>query len=205
MTSMSRLLLSLAAVAACATANAAPFDSADQARRDRNREEVMAKHAMSSTSADASYRVEEKKTLKSETKRAVVATENFGHRSADRMREFGARTNAKFKSGSTPAKDVYNHGPQYDRHAGRPTPAAQSSTTHVGAWSLGFSRPRTARSTPAARSAAARRRVEQQVVDAQAGVARASGCGSSPRRCRSARPGAARGSRRSSPARAGVR
>ena len=109
---MSRLLLSLAAVAACATANAAPFDSADQARRDRNREEVMAKHGLGATSADATYRVEEKKTLVSESKRAVVATENFGHRTADRMREFGARTNAKFKSQSTPPKNAYNHGPQ---------------------------------------------------------------------------------------------
>ena len=43
MKSMSRLLLSLAAVATCATATAAPFDSADQARRERNREEVMAR------------------------------------------------------------------------------------------------------------------------------------------------------------------
>ena len=49
MKSMSRLLLSLAAVAACTTVNAAPFDSADQARRDRNREEVMAKNGLSST------------------------------------------------------------------------------------------------------------------------------------------------------------
>ena len=110
MKSMSRLLLSLAAVAACATAGAAPFDSADQARRDRNREEVMAKHGLSST--DTTYRSEEKKTLKSETQRAVVATENFGHRTADRMREFGARTNAKFKTQSTPPKNAYNHGPQ---------------------------------------------------------------------------------------------
>jgi len=112
MKSMSRLLLSLAAVAACATANAAPFDSADQARRERNREEVMAKHDLGTTSADSSYRVEERKTVKSETKRAVVATENFGHRTADRMREFGARTNARFKTQSTPPKNAYNHGPQ---------------------------------------------------------------------------------------------
>ena len=112
MKSMSRLLLSLAAVAACATATAAPFDSADQARRDRNREEVMAKHGLSSTGDDSTYRPEEKKTLKSETKRAVVATENFGHRTADRMREFGARTSAKFHSQSTPPKNAYNHGPQ---------------------------------------------------------------------------------------------
>ena len=112
MKSISRLLLSLAAVAACATANAAPFDSADQARRERNREEVMAKHDLGTTSADSSYRVEEKKTVKSETKRAVVATENFGHRTADRMRELGARTHAKFKTQSTPAKNAYDHGPQ---------------------------------------------------------------------------------------------
>jgi Ni/Co efflux regulator RcnB len=112
MKSMSRLLLSLAAVAACATAHAAPFDSADQARRDRNREEVMAKHALSSTGDYTASRPEEKKTLKSESKRAVVATENFGHRTADRMREFGARTNAKFHSQSSPPKNAYDHGPQ---------------------------------------------------------------------------------------------
>jgi len=112
MKSMSRLLLSLAAVAACATAGAAPFDSADQARRDRNREEVMAKHGLNSSSADGTYRGEEKKTPKSESKRAVVATENFGHRTADRMRDFGAKANAKFKGQSTPAKNAYDHGPQ---------------------------------------------------------------------------------------------
>ena len=112
MKSMSRLLLSLAAVAACATANAAPFDSADQARRDRNRQEVMAKHGLSSSSsyrAESPPLAEEKKTIQTETKRAVVATKNFGHRSADRMREFGARANAKFKGEAGPVKDPYNH------------------------------------------------------------------------------------------------
>ena len=112
---LSRLLLSLAAVAACATANATPFDSADQARRERNREEVMAKHGLSTSSAyrsETSPPVEEKKTLKSETRRAIVATEDFGHRTADRMRAFGARTNAKFKSQSTPPQNPYDHGPQ---------------------------------------------------------------------------------------------
>ena len=112
MKSMSRLLLSLAAVAACASATAAPFDSADQARRERNREEVMAKHGMNSSYSDGSYHVEEKKTLKSETRHAVTSTENFGHRTADRMRAFGSRTNAKFHSTSSPAKNPYEHGPQ---------------------------------------------------------------------------------------------
>jgi len=113
MKTMSRLLLSLAAVAACATANAAPYDSDDQARRDRNREEVMAKHGLSSTSyrADGSASVEEKKTVKGETKRAVNATKRFGHRTADKMREIGDKANAKFPGPGTPAKDPYKHGP----------------------------------------------------------------------------------------------
>ena len=113
MKSMSRLLLSLAAVAACATANAAPFDSADQARRDRNREEVMAKNGLSSAQrSDASYRVEEKKTVKSETKKAVDATKGFGHRTADKMREIGARTNAKFDKGQGTAAKSPSTGQQ---------------------------------------------------------------------------------------------
>ena len=113
MKSMSRLLLSLAAVAACTTVNAAPFDSADQARRDRNREEVMAKNGLSSTAqrSDTTHRVEEKKTVKSETNKAVAS----GDAGCLVLRR-------------------------------RPS---QSSTTQAGAWSLGFSRPRTARSTPA--------------------------------------------------------
>ena len=115
MKSMSRLLLSLAAVAACATANAAPFDSADQARRERNREEVMAKHGLNTSGtyrSESSYHPEEKKTLKSETNRAVAATKNFGHRTADKMRAFGAKTDAKFERKGSAQKSPYQHGPQ---------------------------------------------------------------------------------------------
>ena len=55
----------------------------------------------------------------------------------------------------------------------RSSGAPQSrSMIQVGAWSLGFSRARTCRSTPACSSRAAAGRVQQQVVDAQAGVAR---------------------------------
>ena len=112
---MSRLLLSLAAVAACASATAAPFDSADQARRERNREEVMAKHGLSpsgTTRSDATYRGEQKKTVGSETDKAISATKNFGHRTADKMRAFGAKTDAKFDRKSSPPKDPYQHGSQ---------------------------------------------------------------------------------------------
>ena len=113
MKSMSRLLLSLAAVAACATANAAPFDSADQARRDRNREEVMAKHGLNSSQrSDTSHRVEEKKTVKSETNKAIAATKGFGHRTADKMREIGASTNAKFDKGQGTAAKSPSTGQQ---------------------------------------------------------------------------------------------
>ena len=115
MKSMSRLLLSLAAVAACATAQAAPFDSADQARRDRNREEVLAKHGLDDSGAyrtESREQSEPKKTLKSETNRAVNATKNFGHRTAERMRDFGDRANAKFKGQTGPKNNPYNHGPQ---------------------------------------------------------------------------------------------
>jgi hypothetical protein len=115
MRSMSRLLLSLAAVAACATASAAPFDSADQARRDRNREEVIAKHGLNTSGtygAETSSRVEQEKTLKSETTRAVNATKRFGHRTADKMREIGARTNAKFDKGQGTAAKSPSTGQQ---------------------------------------------------------------------------------------------
>ena len=115
MKSMSRLLLSLAAVATCATATAAPFDSADQARRERNREEVMAKHGLSpsgTTRSDATYQGQQKKTVGTETDRAIAATKNFGHRTADKMRAFGAKTDAKFSHKSSPPKDPYQHGPQ---------------------------------------------------------------------------------------------
>jgi hypothetical protein len=111
---MSRLLLSLAAVA-CATATAAPFDSADQARRERNREEVMAKHGLDNSGtyrSEPTYRAGEKKTVKSETNGAVAATKNFGHRTADKMREFGAKTDAKFDHKGSPQKSPYQHGPQ---------------------------------------------------------------------------------------------
>ena len=112
---MSRLLLSLAAVAACAPAAAAPFDSDDQARRDRNREEVMAKHGLSTSGtarAETTTRGEQKKTVGSETDRAITATKKFGHRTADKMRAFGAKTDAKFDRKGSPPKDPYQHGPQ---------------------------------------------------------------------------------------------
>jgi hypothetical protein len=112
---MCRLFLSLAAVAACATATATPFDSADQARRERNREEVMARHGLNTSGtyrSETTYRDEEHKTLKGETNKPVNATKSFGHRTADKLREFGAKTDAKFDHKGSAAKSPYQHGPQ---------------------------------------------------------------------------------------------
>ena len=47
MKTIARLALTAAALAVAGTAFATPFDSADQARREQNREEVLAKHGVS--------------------------------------------------------------------------------------------------------------------------------------------------------------
>jgi hypothetical protein len=118
MKSIARLALTAAAFAAASTAFAAPFDSADQARRERNREEVLIKHGVSPAAyRSGDYRsVEEapsaKDSARDTTHRAAQATRNFGHRTADKMRDFGARQDAKFDRKATPQKDPYKHGPQ---------------------------------------------------------------------------------------------
>ena len=113
MKSMSRLLLSLAAVAACATATAAPFDSADQARRDRNREEVMAKHNLGleqhrrpPTAPRRRRRSSRRPSAPSSRPRTSVIAAPTG------CAPSAPATNAKFKTQSTPAKNAYDHGPQ---------------------------------------------------------------------------------------------
>ena len=111
-----KLVLALLAAVSCAAGAETYSSQADQARRERNREEVMAKHGLDNSatyrSDSTTHRVEEKKTLKSETNRAVAATKNFGHRTADKMREFGAKTDAKFDHKGSPQKSPYQHGPQ---------------------------------------------------------------------------------------------
>ena len=115
MKAFARLALTAAALAAATTVSAAPFDSADQARRERNREEVLTKHGMS----PAAYRSDDYRSIdetkkpgvRETTHRAAQATRNFGHRTADKMRNFGARQDAKFDRKASPPKDPYKHGP----------------------------------------------------------------------------------------------
>jgi hypothetical protein len=54
----------------------------------------------------------EHKTLGGETKKAADATKRFGHHTADKLREIGAKTDAKFDHKSSAAKSPYQHGPQ---------------------------------------------------------------------------------------------
>ena len=90
MKSIVRFALAAGAVAACAVATAAPFDSADQQRRDRNREEILARNG---GTANVTYRSEDgnRTTLREKTHRVAEKTRNFGHRQADKMRDFGER------------------------------------------------------------------------------------------------------------------
>ncbi len=110
---ITRFVLAASALAIAGVASAAPFDSADQARREQNREEVLAKHGVS----PAAYRssdsrpAEERTTLREKTHRAAESTRSFTHRQAEKARNFGARQNAKASRQSTPAKDPYKHGP----------------------------------------------------------------------------------------------
>ena len=90
MKSIVRFALAAAAVAACAAATARPFDTDDQQRRDRNREEIMARHGDTS---NVTYRADDsdRPTLREKTHRAAQKTRGFTHRQADKMRDFGER------------------------------------------------------------------------------------------------------------------
>jgi hypothetical protein len=63
----------------------------------------MAKHGLNSGSATHRSETARKdsgdKSVKSETTKAVNATKGFGHRTAEKMRDIGAKTNAKFGHG----------------------------------------------------------------------------------------------------------
>ena len=90
MNSIVRFSLAAGAFAVCAAASAAPFDSADQQRRDRNREEILARHA---DNTNVTYRAgdSDRPTLREKTHRVAEKTRGFTHRQAQKMRDFGER------------------------------------------------------------------------------------------------------------------
>ena len=110
MKSIVRFALTVTAVAACAAASAEPFDAADQQRRERNREEAMARHG--DTSATSYRNDEDRPTLREKTHRAADSTRSFAHRQAEKMRRFGDRQNQRYGKAPGPQRTPENNGPQ---------------------------------------------------------------------------------------------
>ena len=103
MKTLAKIAVVLTAAASCA-AFAQSDNDADRARRDRNMEEVMAKHHVQldtmqgSTEATSSTRptLRERthhvaETTRDKTHKVAQSTRDFTHRQADKMRDFSAR------------------------------------------------------------------------------------------------------------------
>ena len=122
MNKLVRTTLALLTLGACAAASAQPYDAADRERRERNREEIMARHGQpgvassdrstSRSAYDRDDRRGERSTLREKTHRAADSTRSFTHRQADKLRKFGDRQNRKHGRTGAPNKDAYQHGPQ---------------------------------------------------------------------------------------------
>jgi hypothetical protein len=107
MKTLAKLAVALTAVASCA-AFAQTDSDADRARRDRNVDEVLAKHhvqldTMSNSDAQAmpEHRTLRERThhvadkTRATTHKVAQSTRDFTHRQADKMRDFGARQDAR--------------------------------------------------------------------------------------------------------------
>ncbi len=106
MKSIARIVFALTAVAACTAAVAQSYSPSDQERRDRNREELMARYGEPHRDADRSYDNDRHSTLRHKTHHvaektrekthAAEKTRDFTHRQAQKMRNFGDRQNDRF-------------------------------------------------------------------------------------------------------------
>ena len=112
---IARIVFALTTVAACTAAVAQPYSSSDQERRERNREEVMAKYGQPMRADD---RMERHTTLRQKTHHAAETTRekthhvaedtrekthdvaektrDFTHRQAQKVRHFGERQQDRF-------------------------------------------------------------------------------------------------------------
>jgi hypothetical protein len=111
MSTLTKIAVALTAVVSCA-AFAQTDSDADRARRDRNTDEVLAKHhvqldqtgdsqamtAEKPTLRERSHRVAE--TTREKTHKVAQSTRDFTHRQADKVRDFGARQDAKYHARS---------------------------------------------------------------------------------------------------------
>jgi hypothetical protein len=125
MNKLTRIAVALSTVAACSFAFADTGSDADQARRQQNVDEVLARHhvnldgtstdtqSMSSTAEhptlrERTHRVAEK--TRDKTHQAADSTRNFTHRQLTKARDFSARQDARFpaKDGHAPVKAQEN-------------------------------------------------------------------------------------------------
>jgi hypothetical protein len=101
MKTIQRYALALATLGTCAIAAAQPYSQADQERRDRNREEVMAQHQhdMDRDTHKSGAREEMHEgaqKVRSKTHKAAQSTRSFTHHQLNKVRNFGERQQAKF-------------------------------------------------------------------------------------------------------------
>jgi hypothetical protein len=106
MNPIAKLVLALVAASAGGAVLAQSNGSADQERRDRNREEAMTKHHLSDDGQTDSGAMRHE-GMREKTHEAADATRDFSHRTADKtrsfthhqaekMRNFGARQDARY-------------------------------------------------------------------------------------------------------------
>ena len=107
MKSIARIVFALTTVAACTAAVAQPYGESDKERRERNREEVMARYGEPKVDANRTYDNDRHSTMRDKTHHAAEKTRekthhaaektrDFTHRQAQKMRNFGDRQNERF-------------------------------------------------------------------------------------------------------------
>lgn len=97
MKTISKWVLTAVALGSAAVAGAQPYGSADQERRERNREEAIAHHERMQN-RDSTVREDMREganTVEAKTHRAAQKTRSFTHRQLDKVRNFGERQQHK--------------------------------------------------------------------------------------------------------------
>ena len=105
----SKLVLALVAAATCGLA-AAQSDVSDQQRRERNREEAIAKWEHQQSGGAVTERrdddsIRPHKSVRENTQHAAQKTRSFTHRQLQKMRHFGARQDAQHPGPAHPARE----------------------------------------------------------------------------------------------------
>ena len=98
----SRFVLALVTCGSCALAVAQPYGPSDQERRERNREEAMARHERMSTAHEEMH--EGASTVRSKTHHAATKTRSFSHRQLEKVRTFGERQQRKYPDRGHPVE-----------------------------------------------------------------------------------------------------